>query len=97
MRSRLFKTTGRRMDLMTTPTSRARRNAGILSFLLILALAGVALAQQESYYVASRLRAPFHRPSCRWAAKITPNHLQTFRTREEAVAAGHRPCLVCLP
>lgn len=48
-------------------------------------------------YVASSVRLPFHRPDCKWAAKISEKNLQEFETREEAIAAGHRPCKVCNP
>lgn len=48
-------------------------------------------------YVASKKRAPFHYPWCRWAKQISPHNLQTFSSREEAIQAGHRPCKVCNP
>ena len=48
-------------------------------------------------YVASRVRLPFHRPDCKWAAKISPKNLEVFETREQAIEAGHRPCKVCNP
>jgi len=65
--------------------------------LAVLLAASCALAQAEKYYLASSQREPFHRPSCTWAAKITEDHLQVFKTREAAIAAGHRPCKVCKP
>jgi len=49
------------------------------------------------YYVGSKKRNVFHRPDCRWAAKIAPQNLVRFRTREEALKAGYRPCKVCRP
>ena len=48
-------------------------------------------------YVASRSREPFHRITCKWAAKISEGNRQTFQTREEAIQAGHKPCKVCKP
>ena len=48
-------------------------------------------------YVASRSREPFHKPTCRYAEKIADKNLQTFKTRDEAIKAGHRPCKVCKP
>lgn len=48
-------------------------------------------------YVASSAREPFHKPSCRWAQKISDRNLQTFKTHDEAIKAGHRPCKVCKP
>lgn len=53
--------------------------------------------QAKATYVASAIREPFHRPECKWAQKISPENLQTFTTREEAIRAGHRPCKVCKP
>ena len=48
-------------------------------------------------YVASSTRNPFHRPRCKWAQRISPENLQTFKTREDAIKAGHKPCKVCKP
>jgi micrococcal nuclease len=53
--------------------------------------------QTKIAYVASAIREPFHRPVCKWAQRISPENLQTFTTREEAIKAGHRPCKVCKP
>jgi hypothetical protein len=53
--------------------------------------------QSEVAYVASVKREPFHKVSCKWAQKISADNLQTFKTRDEAIAAGHRPCRVCKP
>jgi methylphosphotriester-DNA--protein-cysteine methyltransferase len=53
--------------------------------------------QAKVAYVASAIREPFHRPDCKWAQRISSENLQTFRTREEAIKAGHRPCKVCKP
>ncbi|MHB8522882.1 MAG: Ada metal-binding domain-containing protein [Limisphaerales bacterium] len=48
-------------------------------------------------YVASIKRAPFHRSDCKWALRISSENLQQFKTRDEAIKAGHRPCKVCKP
>jgi methylphosphotriester-DNA--protein-cysteine methyltransferase len=53
--------------------------------------------QTKIAYVASVIREPFHRPGCKWAQRISPENLQTFKMREEAIKAGHRPCKVCRP
>ena len=53
--------------------------------------------QTKVAYVASAIREPFHRPGCKWAVKISSANLQTFKTRDEAIKAGHRPCKVCRP
>lgn len=51
----------------------------------------------EYKYVASRLREPFHKPTCRWAKKINAENLIGFKTRQEALDSGRRPCKVCKP
>jgi hypothetical protein len=48
-------------------------------------------------YVASKVRFPFHRSDCKWAHRISERNLEVFETREEAIAAGHRPCKECRP
>ena len=53
--------------------------------------------QTKIAYVASAIREPFHRPGCKWAQKISSQNLQTFKTRDAANKAGHRPCKVCKP
>ena len=54
-----------------------------------------ALAAPE--YVASRIREPFHRLSCRWANEILPSNAVYYETRDEAANDGHRPCKICNP
>jgi micrococcal nuclease len=56
-----------------------------------------SLGQAKVAYVASANRAPFHKITCQWADRISPQNLQTFGTRDEAIRAGHRPCKVCKP
>jgi hypothetical protein len=57
----------------------------------------LAPAPSPDGYVASKLRPPFHRPSCGWATRIAEAERQLYRSRGEALAAGHRPCRVCRP
>jgi hypothetical protein len=51
----------------------------------------------EYKYVASKNSKVFHKPDCPWAQKIKPANLVTFSTREQAIAAGKRPCKQCQP
>ncbi|MEJ2744618.1 MAG: Ada metal-binding domain-containing protein [bacterium] len=51
---------------------------------------------EEGYYASVKGKA-FHRPSCRWAGKISPANLVKYKTREEAIAAGKKPCSTCKP
>jgi len=51
----------------------------------------------EYGYVASSSSDIFHKPDCRWAKNISPENLVTYKTREQAVKAGKRPCKWCKP
>ncbi|MFC1634564.1 Ada metal-binding domain-containing protein [Planctomycetota bacterium] len=48
-------------------------------------------------YVASNSSDIFHKPECRWAKNISPENLVTYKSREQAVKAGKRPCKWCKP
>jgi hypothetical protein len=48
-------------------------------------------------FVAFRFGPEFHRPDCRVAKTIKAENLVTYTTREEALAAGKRPCKACNP
>ena len=51
----------------------------------------------EYKYVASKNSKVFHRPDCRWTKKISPENLVGYNSRDEAIAAGKRPCQSCQP
>ncbi|HEY8751571.1 MAG TPA: Ada metal-binding domain-containing protein [Tepidisphaeraceae bacterium] len=57
----------------------------------------IAVQSPQANYVACQVRMPFHRPDCKGAQKISPKNLEVFETREQAIAAGHRPCRECQP
>jgi phosphatidylserine/phosphatidylglycerophosphate/cardiolipin synthase-like enzyme len=60
--------------------------------------ATVAPARANSQtYVASKKSSVFHAAGCRFADRISPQNLQHFATRDDAIAAGKRPCSVCNP
>lgn len=48
-------------------------------------------------FVSSRNSSVFHRPDCRWAQNIASGNLVGYKSREEAVQAGKRPCKTCKP
>ncbi|NLY75980.1 MAG: nuclease [Firmicutes bacterium] len=48
-------------------------------------------------YRSSSKSNKFHRPSCRWAQRISPQNLLIFESREEALKAGYEPCKECKP
>jgi len=50
-----------------------------------------------SGYVASKNSKVFHSPSCRFAGTISAKNLVAYKTRDEAVNAGKRPCKTCKP
>jgi len=50
-----------------------------------------------SGYAASRKSDVFHRKTCKWAQKISPDNLIEFATRKEAFESGRRPCRTCKP
>jgi hypothetical protein len=54
-------------------------------------------AVAEYKYVASKNSRVFHTPDCRWAKKIKPENLVTYKSRDEAVQDGKRPCKWCKP
>ncbi|MBN2271236.1 MAG: hypothetical protein JXN61_11520 [Sedimentisphaerales bacterium] len=54
-------------------------------------------AQAEYKYVSSKNSIIFHTPNCRAAKRISPENLLCFKTRQEALNAGKRPCKLCTP
>ena len=46
-------------------------------------------------YVASKNSRVFHRPDCKWAKRISSKNLVGFKSREEAIRSGRRPCKSC--
>jgi micrococcal nuclease len=48
-------------------------------------------------YVGSKSSDKYHFPDCKWAKKISPKNLVTFKTAQEAEKAGYVPCKVCKP
>ncbi len=51
----------------------------------------------EYKYVASKNSNVFHRPDCSSAKRIKPENLVGYRSRDEAINAGKRPCKRCKP
>ena len=52
---------------------------------------------QEYKYAASKNSDVFHYINCFYVARIKPENLILFKTREEAIASGRRPCKKCNP
>jgi len=51
----------------------------------------------ENIYVASKNSDVFHKADCRWAKRIAPKNLVRYKSREEAINDGKRPCKLCKP
>ena len=48
-------------------------------------------------FVSSKNSQVFHRPGCESADKISAKNVVRYATRDEAIAAGKRPCQECRP
>lgn len=74
-----------------------RRRIKILIFLLVI-FSIVCLSFAVDYkYVGSVKSNKYHYPMCKWAQKIKPENLVTFKSAKEALEAGYIPCKVCKP
>jgi len=51
----------------------------------------------EYKYVASKNSTVFHLAGCSSAARISSGNLAGYKTRDEAINAGKRPCKLCKP
>ena len=51
----------------------------------------------EYKFVSSSNSNVFHKPGCRWAQNISKENLVIYKSREEAIKAGKRPCKTCNP
>ena len=70
----------------------------LISVSLLIAFSIVCLSLAADFkYVGSSKSDKYHRPSCKWAQKINPSNLVTFKSANEARAAGYIPCKVCKP
>lgn len=56
-----------------------------------------APAAATGEFLASAQGKAFHRTSCEWAKKISAANLVKYKTRDEAMAAGKKPCSGCTP
>jgi methylphosphotriester-DNA--protein-cysteine methyltransferase len=83
-----------------------KKLAVILLMLFILASPAMAKAKKakpetaapaSGSYVASKTAEPFHLPSCKWVQKISKDNIVYYKTKEDAIKDGHRPCKVCKP
>ncbi len=47
--------------------------------------------------VGSKIRQIYHKPTCRWATKISYRNRMQFSSEADAKGRGYRPCSVCSP
>jgi hypothetical protein len=70
----------------------------LVSIVILTIFSIVCLSLAVDYkYVGSKNSNKYHFPDCKWAKKISPKNLVTFKTAQEAVKAGYVPCKVCKP
>ena len=48
-------------------------------------------------YISTSSKKIFHKLDCEWAQEINKTYAVYYSSREEAIAAGCRPCKVCNP
>ncbi|MFA5553941.1 MAG: Ada metal-binding domain-containing protein [Phycisphaerae bacterium] len=56
-----------------------------------------AAEDSQLEFISSKNSPVFHRSSCSSAARISSDNLITYKTAEEAVKSGKRPCKMCKP
>jgi len=64
--------------------------------LLVTFVVGLSLAADYKY-VGSVKSDKYHYPTCKWALRIKPENLVTFKSAKKALAVGYVPCKVCKP
>lgn len=72
------------------------RSAIIGVLVAVILAASVALAA-DFKYAGSKKSNKYHYLTCKWAQKIKPENLVTFKSAKDAQAAGYVPCKVCKP
>lgn len=56
-----------------------------------------AAAPVTASYIGNSNTMKFHYSSCRWVAKMSPEHIVNLSSRDEAISRGFIPCKVCCP
>jgi hypothetical protein len=70
----------------------------LVSIVILTIFSIVCLSLAADYkYVGSANSNKYHYPDCKWAKKISPKNLITFKTVQEAMKAGYVPCKICKP
>lgn len=74
-----------------------RWRSAIIWVLAVAFLAASLALAADFKYVGSKKSSKYHYPTCKWAQKIKPENLITFKSAKDAQAAGYVPCKVCKP
>lgn len=48
-------------------------------------------------YLGNSNSYKFHYPNCQSAQQISPEHMVTFNSRDDAISQGYHPCGICNP
>jgi methylphosphotriester-DNA--protein-cysteine methyltransferase len=72
------------------------RTLTLIILLVILSIVFLSMAADYKY-VGSSKSNKYHYPTCKWALKIHPDNLVTFKSAKEALDKGYVPCKVCRP
>jgi len=74
-----------------------KRNSTLAIVLIVVFLFASISIALDYKYVGSKNSNKYHYPTCKWAQRIKPENLVTFKSAQEAQAAGYVPCKVCKP
>jgi len=75
-----------------------KNNKILVSIILLVVFFTICLSLGADFkYVGSKNSNKYHYPDCKWAKKINPANLVTFKSAKEAKEAGYVPCKVCKP
>lgn len=70
----------------------------LISIILLAVFLSICLSLAADYkYVGSAKSNKYHYLTCKWALKIKPENLVTFKSAKEALDSGYIPCKVCKP
>ena len=76
-------------------------NKLVIMIFVLYCLSFCLLAEEqnisEQQYVASKNSEIFHYQWCEWAKKISEENKIYFKTYNEALETGKRPCKICKP
>jgi hypothetical protein len=64
---------------------------------LVLIAVALTVTTVGAQFVGSKNSNKYHTKECRWAKRISPANLVTFKTVKEALDGGYVPCRVCSP